>query len=157
MACNIPLKRSQQELELWLKPHLNQSSAHKVMSPKVARIPTLGISGLPFESHRTKWHLGAGPMPVHRIYYKREGGGFSKSGPWWILWVCVCPWLVHAPKCSNYALSNLLFGLCTSVWISELLVNLPNPTQSSSTPIFPQNAVRQGAHPNSFSFNCLHL
>jgi hypothetical protein len=50
-----------------------------------------------------------------------------KSGPWWVLWVCVCPWLVYAPKCSNYALTNLLFGLCKFVWVIEVLVNLPSP------------------------------
>jgi hypothetical protein len=49
-----------------------------------------------------------------------------KSKPWWVLWVCVCPWLIYAPKCSNYALTNLLFGLCRFVWVSEVLVNLPS-------------------------------
>jgi len=38
-----------------------------------------------------------------------------KSGPWWILWICVCSWFVRAPKCSNYALTNLWFGLCRFV------------------------------------------
>ncbi len=50
-----------------------------------------------------------------------------KFRPWWVLWICVCPWLICAPKCSNYALNNLLFGLCRFVWVSEVLVNLPNP------------------------------
>ncbi len=50
-----------------------------------------------------------------------------KFRPWWILLVRVCPWHVHAPKCPNYALTNLLFGLCRSVWVIELLVNLPSP------------------------------
>jgi hypothetical protein len=44
------------------------------MAPKVAGIPALGISGLPFENPKTKWHLGASPMAKHRIYYKGEGG-----------------------------------------------------------------------------------
>ncbi len=30
-------------------------------------------------------------------------------------------------RCSNYALTNLLFGLCRSVWVIYLLVNLPSP------------------------------
>ncbi len=30
-------------------------------------------------------------------------------------------------KCSNYALTNLLFGLCKFVWVIDLLVTLPNP------------------------------
>ncbi len=31
------------------------------------------------------------------------------------------------------------------------------PSQSSSTPFYPQNVANQGAPPNSFSFRCLHL
>jgi hypothetical protein len=30
-----------------------------------------------------------------------------KTRSWWVLWICVCPWFVHAPKCSNYTLTNL--------------------------------------------------
>ncbi len=50
-----------------------------------------------------------------------------KSGSRWILWVRGCLWLVCTLKCSNYALTNLLFGLCRFMWVSELLVNLPSP------------------------------
>ncbi len=50
-----------------------------------------------------------------------------KFGPWWVLWVHVCPWLIHAPKCYNYALTNLLFSLCRSMWVSEALISLPSP------------------------------
>jgi hypothetical protein len=27
-------------------------------------------------------HLDATPATSHRVYYKGEGGGFPKSGPW---------------------------------------------------------------------------
>jgi hypothetical protein len=50
----------------------------KLWAPKVARVPTLGISGLPLGSHGTKWHLGVGPVTKHKIYYKGEGGGFPQ-------------------------------------------------------------------------------
>jgi hypothetical protein len=50
----------------------------KLWAPKVARIPNVGISGLPLGSLGTKWHLGAGPMASHRIYYKEEGDGFPQ-------------------------------------------------------------------------------
>ncbi len=50
-----------------------------------------------------------------------------KSGSWWVLWVHVYSWFVRAPKCFNYALTNLLFSLCKSLWIIELLVNFPSP------------------------------
>jgi hypothetical protein len=48
------------------------------MGPKVARVVVVGISGLPFGSLGTKWHLGAGPMVGHKVYYKGEGGGFPQ-------------------------------------------------------------------------------
>jgi hypothetical protein len=45
---------------------------------------------------------------------------------WWVLWIHVCSLVVHAPKVSNYALTNLLFGLCRSVWIIDWLITLPS-------------------------------
>jgi hypothetical protein len=54
------------------------SSQTKLWAPKVVGIPTLGISGLPLGSPRTKCHLGVGPMAKHRVYYKGEGGGFPQ-------------------------------------------------------------------------------
>jgi hypothetical protein len=30
-------------------------------------------------------------------------------------------------KCSNYTLTNLLFGLCELIWIIDTLVICPNP------------------------------
>jgi hypothetical protein len=50
----------------------------KLWGPKVARIPTLGISGLPFGSLKTKCHLDVGLVEKHRIYYKGEGDGFPQ-------------------------------------------------------------------------------
>jgi hypothetical protein len=78
VACHISLESSQWGLQLCRKPHLNQRSAHKVWVPKVARVPSLGISGLPLWTPRTKCHLDDGPMANHRVYYKGEGGGFPQ-------------------------------------------------------------------------------
>jgi hypothetical protein len=50
----------------------------KLWGPKVARVPTLGISGLPFGSPGTKCHLDVGLIERHRTYYKGEGGGFPQ-------------------------------------------------------------------------------
>jgi len=47
-----------------------------------------------------------------------------KSMSWWVFWV-KCSSLHQ--KYSNYALINLLFGLCRSIWIIDLLVTLPSP------------------------------
>jgi hypothetical protein len=48
----------------------------KLWAPKVARVLTLGISGLPLGSPGTKCHLGASPVARHKVYYKGEGSGF---------------------------------------------------------------------------------
>jgi hypothetical protein len=99
----------------------------KLWAPKVAEVPVVRISGLPFGNPGTKWHSGVGLVAMHIGYYKGESGVSPKFGPWWVLWVCVCLWLVNAPKCCNYPLTNLLFGLYRSMWVFEVLVNLPSP------------------------------
>jgi hypothetical protein len=48
----------------------------KLWAPKVARFPTLGISGFPLGSPGTKCHLRVGHVPMHKVYYMGEGGGF---------------------------------------------------------------------------------
>jgi len=45
---------------------------------KIARVPTLGISGLPNGSPGTKGHLDVGLVERHKVYYKGEGGGFPQ-------------------------------------------------------------------------------
>jgi hypothetical protein len=42
------------------------------------RVPTLGISGLPFGSLGTKCHLDVSLVERHKVYYKGEGGGFPQ-------------------------------------------------------------------------------
>jgi len=94
----------------------------KLWAPKVAKVPTLRMS---FAWQNDNWVL----VPWQRTKYTIRGKVVAspKSRPWWVLWICVCSWFVHAPKCFNYALTNLLFGLCMSVWVIKLLVNLPSP------------------------------
>jgi len=50
----------------------------KLWGPKVARIPTLAILGLPLGSPGTKSHLDVGLMERHKVYYKGEGDGFPQ-------------------------------------------------------------------------------
>jgi len=78
VACDILLERSRQWLQLCFKPHLNQRSSRKVMGPQSRRRPNYGNFEIPLESPRTKWHLGAGLVARHKVYYKGEGGGFPQ-------------------------------------------------------------------------------
>jgi len=97
-----------QGLQLCFRPHLNWRSAQEIMifqsrrSSNFGNFRTLNMGIL---GQNDIWLLAR-----HRKYYKGEGGGFSKSEPWWVLWVCVCSWFVCAPK---------MFQLCTNqlvVW-----------------------------------------
>jgi len=80
-----------------------------------------------------------------------------KSGPWWVLWVCVCLWFICAPKCSNYALTNLLFGLCRPMWISKLLINLPSPILKLQHAPLPPKCCELGNVPNLLLFRCFRF
>ncbi len=65
----------------------------KLRGPKVARVPILGISGLPFGSLGTKCHLDVGLVKRHIVYYKGEGGGFPQV---WAMVSLVSPSLLVA-------------------------------------------------------------
>ncbi len=66
-------------------------------------------------------------MARHKEYYKGEGGGFPSPGHGEFCEIVFAHGSFVHQKCSNYALTNLLFGLCTPMWIIDLLVICPNP------------------------------
>jgi hypothetical protein len=81
-----------------------------------------------------------------------------KSKSWWFLWVRVCPWFTRAPKCSNYALTNLLFGLCKLMWVIELLVNLPSPILELQHAPLPPKCYESGSAPQLLLLPfCIHF
>jgi hypothetical protein len=114
VACHIPLKRFWRGLQIFFRIHLDRRSKKKLWVSKVVGIPILGILGLQLGSPMTKWHLGAGPVAKHKLYYKGEGGASPNSKLWWVLWVRVYPWFVHALK---------MLQLCTNqfvVWFVQV-------------------------------------
>jgi len=97
----------------------------KLWAPKVTWVPTMGISGFPFGSPRTKWCLGASPMAKHIVYYKGEGGGFPRVRAVVSL---VSPCLPMARPCTK------VFQLCTNqlvVWFVQVCVSNWVACQSS--------------------------
>jgi hypothetical protein len=72
-----------------------------------------------------------------------------KFGPWWVLWVRVCPWFVYVGK---------VFELCTNqlfVWfvcVIGLLVIPLSLSWSYSTPLYPRSVMSQGACPTPYRF-----
>jgi len=81
VACHKPLESFRREYNFDSNPISIEALHTKLWAAKVAEVPILGISKLPFGSLRTKCHLDVGPVDVgpvarHRIYYKGESGGF---------------------------------------------------------------------------------
>jgi hypothetical protein len=89
-------------------------------------VPTLGVPG-----QNDIWVLV--PWPGTKYPIRGRWWLPPKSGSWWVLWVRVCMWFILAPKCSNYVLIKLWFGLCISMWVIELLVNHPSPHPRAPT------------------------
>ncbi len=58
---------------------------------KVMGVPISGNLG-----QNDIWVLA--PWPGTENTIRRKVVVSPKFGPWWVLWVRVCPWLVHAPK-----------------------------------------------------------
>ncbi len=54
----------------------------EISASKVSGLQPGTISGLPRGSLGKNSHLDATSAASCRVYYKGEGGGFSKSGPW---------------------------------------------------------------------------
>jgi hypothetical protein len=105
----------------------------------------------------TKWHLVLVPWPSTKYIIREKVVASPKFSLWWVLWVRFCSWFVIAPKCFDYTLTNLLFSLCKFVWVSDCLSFFLVPSQSSSTPLYPQSVASQGACPNSLCFRCFHI
>jgi hypothetical protein len=78
VACHITLESSWRRLQLCLNFISIGGLYTKLWGPKVAGVPTLGISGPPLGSLGTKCHLDVDLVERHRVYYKGEGGGFPQ-------------------------------------------------------------------------------
>ncbi len=126
--CHISLEIFWQGLELFFRPHLNRKFTHNVMGLQSYKSPNFGnYSHLRVLRQNDIWVLV--PWPCTKYIIMGKVVASPKFEPWWVLWVCVCSWFVCALKVLQlcYALTNLLFGLCKSVWIIDLLVIHPSP------------------------------
>jgi len=118
----------------------------KLWAPKALRVSNLGQNDI--------WVLV--PWPGIEYIIREKVLASPKFGPWWVLWVRVCSWFIHAQKCYNYALTNLLFGLCRSVWMIKLLLNLPSFILKVQHALLPSKCCEPRNVPQLFSFWCLH-
>jgi hypothetical protein len=116
MVCDILLENSRWRLQLFFQLHINQRSAHKVMGPQSCRNPNFKNFETPFGSLGTKWHLGAGPMARHKVYYMTEGGGFFQVQ---VVVSLVSPFLPVARPCTKV----VQLHINQLVWFVQVYVN----------------------------------
>jgi hypothetical protein len=146
IACNIPLERYWQGLQLFLKPYLNQKFAHKVMGVQSCESPNFG--NLSRDSH-----LGVPGQNAIWMWASWRGTKYTIRGkvvaspklrPWWVLWIRVCSWFILAPK---------VFQLCTDqfvVWFMQVRVSdlvlaiLPSPIPELQHALLPPKCYKLG-------------
>jgi len=95
VVCHIPLKSSWQGLQLFFKTYLNQRSPHKVMGSQSwdslweSQLWEFWDSHLGVPRHNNICVLVLWPSTKYTIRGKVVAS--PKSGPWWVLWIHVCP------------------------------------------------------------------
>jgi len=97
--CNTSLKRSRWELQLCFRPHPNRRSKQRVIvSQSCENLNRGSFETPPWESQDKKsiWMWVPRGGIENTIWGKVVAS--PKSGPWWVLWVQSCPWLVVALK-----------------------------------------------------------
>ncbi len=102
-------------------------------------VPTLAISRLPLGNPGTKSHLDVGPVGSHRVYYKKEGGGFAQVRAIVNLVSLNCPWLILTPKvfqqCTNQLVVWFCVGPCEWISVCQSSKSHPGPPACPSTPL----------------------
>jgi len=140
VACNISLKSCQQRLQVFLRPDLNQRPAQEVMCIQRGKSHNYDNFGNLDLEVSWKMTFGCSLHVNHKKYYKKEGGGFPlgpNCGEYCEI-VYAHDLFVHQ-KCSNYALTNLLFGFCKSIWIMDPLIILLGPHhRAPACPFYPE-------------------
>jgi len=153
VACGILSESSRQRLQLASNLISIEGLDTKLWTAKVTKISTLGISKLPSGNPGTKCHLDASPMAKHRIYYKGEGVAFPPSPN--RSESCEFEFArdssVH-PKCSNYAVTNLLFGLYKPRWMIEVLINILSPILELQHTLLPPKCYEPRSMPQLPTF-----
>jgi len=153
MACDIPLESSRWRLKLCFKPHPIRGLHAKLWRPKIAKVLTLVILGLPLGSPGTKSHLNVGPMEKCKVYYKGESGGFLQVRAVVSLVCPCCPWFILAPKVLQLCTKHLALVLCRSVWVDKACQLFLVPSRSSNTPSTPPKCCKPGSVPQFLTFS----
>jgi hypothetical protein len=85
----------------------------KLWGPKVAKVPALGISG---QNAIWMWAL----WKCRKYIIRGKVVASPKFGPWWVLWVRICPWFILTPKMLQLRTNQLVVWFCvgSGEWLS---------------------------------------
>ncbi len=158
VACHISLESSRWGLKLCFRTHFNQRFTKKSYGfPKSweSRFWDFGIPNLGVPGQNDIW-MQALWLGIDNTIRGRWWLPLSSSGGKSCESMFVHGLSMHQ-KCSNHALTNLLFGLCRSVWIIDLLVIHLNPHLGVQHAPLPQSTTSWESYPNSLSFRCFHI
>jgi hypothetical protein len=108
VKCHISLKVLDKGYNFAWDLTLIRGFHKKFWSSKVTGVLILGISRFPTCEFREKWHLDVAPWIFIDNSIRAKVMDSPKFGPWWILWVCVCPWLVRASKVLQLCINQLV-------------------------------------------------
>jgi len=164
----------------WYKKHPNarcfwplQSNSETLGVSEDSQVPISGMWVSSSHSLKVKlrhWqfrdsHLGVPGQKAIWMWASGRGTKYTirgkvvaspKSGPWWVLWVRICPWLVLAPKVLQLCTNQLVVWFVQtrmSDYVFVILSSLISELQHAPLP--PENATNQGACPDSLFFHCL--
>jgi hypothetical protein len=124
--CNMALKSSRQELQLWLRPCPDPSLGRRATSVQSSRTPTRDSFGTPTWESREKKPFGCSLSgELQSILYGGRWWLPPESGPWWVLCVKVPLAWPNTQRCSRMLTNLLVVGFGCRFKL-DLLVHLPS-------------------------------
>jgi hypothetical protein len=152
VACHISLERFRRGYNFVSDLTSIKGLHKKLWASKTARVPISRISGFPTWESWDKMTFGCRPCgQERRILLKGRLWLPPNSGHGEFCEFVVARGSFVHQKCSNYALINLLFGLCMFVWIIDPLFIRPNSHPRAPTrPSTPEALQTRERTPTSY-------
>ncbi len=98
-----------------------RTRGEKLWMPKIPGVQTRTISGLHLGSPGKKSHLGVAPRGAAKNTIRGKVVASPESGPWWVKWVQVSPWLVPTPSACRMTSNQLVLVLDAGSWPNNLI------------------------------------
>jgi hypothetical protein len=151
VTCNIPLESSWWGLQLFFKPH------YKVIGPQSRESPNSKNFETPIWSPETKCHLDVALWRGAKYTTRGKVVASPKFGPWWVLWIWICPWLVLTLKRPKLCTNQLLVWF-VQIYVSDwTLVILVNPIPELQHALLPPKCYELKSVLDFLVFWCFHF